>query len=435
MGLTWFGKRGITTYHKAPKRAPKQTLPIKRIQNTIQNLPFNTNVIKDLILKMSLTQILHTVMEEDGGKVDMFSSRAPEIVKSTFSETRIKTQELSENKDFIMNSDFDCLGKMWIEITLPALKFSSSEHKVVWRSNVGAHIIKTVKSYIHTDNKSETLFCELSSPQIIFHHECLSSELGHDEKTNLLGYTDKPSDGFLQTKTLCVELPFYFTQRDSLNFPLFKLRGKKLRFDFNFETDFSNLLEFYRYQDKNGKRFLEETEPFEVECEDEIIIGSVNYEATSLSLEDKTKIDTDRLYEVFDVYESVVYPLDSNILEIPLQDRMPTSYHTITWYFSKPLTEFTSSLHDGTKYLYENLDKRFTSVIFPTQKCRRLSKLFNVWSNCSYLCDMGAKPCIPFKPGSALSFSFPKKVKGVCGVIKISQILFKWENNTLKLIG
>lgn len=171
-----------------------------------------------------------------------------ETRKSTlFSQLPIQLSSKNGNPDFDRewsvepSKAFDYLIHMWIRVTVPEVKLLAGnvykEHgRIRWTRNFMHNLIKKVSFNVNDleIEKFDNYFLD-------FWNQFTLSSSKKDGYNNMIGNDDdllipKSKDGKIESKSLTLPIPFFFSRDSGLALPVGGVKWNKLRIDFEFRN-------------------------------------------------------------------------------------------------------------------------------------------------------------------------------------------------------
>lgn len=321
----------------------------------------------------------------------------------------------------------DGLRSIEAVITLPEVNFQDG-YVGRWTENLFSKIVKSFAFY-----KDDVLIQELPSAYYSFMRElnCLT-------KTRDLVYNkleafkaDPPSDK-IPSRTLVVELPFFFSRCVENYFQLYRCSNSVFKIRINFESTWDGLIEVFEqgklnYEDISSEGAIVQDLPevFEIEQQTSEIF---DYFTLNVFCDIPEFIKSQGLDKKIERIEKC-YLSDVPGKELKLTEEN-REFHTIIWMAEKG-TVSKSSLYKGKQvHFTASSDISTTKWLNSFRCCPQLeSQEIHGWTNCVYYNENGPRPEIKVEANTLFSVdkNKPKNVK----VMIIHDQIFSWEDTHL----
>lgn len=371
-------------------------------------------------------EFFHTVSEP---RDVICSSSAPEPIKTTYKERGSKKLSfVFENNSYIQEfklAGCDGILGTLIKIDLPEI-IPIDSYKINWKNNLYSLLIKKAKAYL-----GDTLIGEITGSYIRIYNESLSMEM--QEKA-----LNKLNDN------LFVNLPFWFTERPSKFLQTFRCPEKNFKLVIELENDLENLVDIYEctYQEDGDERSecLVDYSSEYFEISEQISLSESIYDIyTSISVEDKNDLTQNRNIELVPIIEEDCLNIcnGGNVFDLvdEIGNTVIDNYYAFIWVIDADKEVITTRLKVDKHNDIFNVPRDITRYWWPLQQLRKVSRQeIHGWANCDYICDPGAKPCRHFPATSKLILEFPNDTKGSVLLVKFSQCVYTWKDNSLKVL-
>lgn len=381
---------------------------------------------------MSFDKFLHSTSDGDSDKNEMLSNFSPEIVKTTFSEKKhisVPFEACEAGFTAVFQGKIaDGILNMYAEITLPEI-VCKKDFLVSWKRNCILLILKKILLKMN-----DVPIGELTKTDLNIYYNLLVMDSHYPLFKSIFSQSRKASKKCSAEK-IVIPIPFGFTQRPSLFLQTFRCPSKTFELKIETELNLKYLLDVYK-SDKTPIEFsydyFEDLHSKKIEF-DELRMDVIS----TLSQEDKNQLYSDRNTELIDIYETTEHSINGGELEVPIHGHKIKDnvfYHSFFWEVPSETLISTSLENSSGDFIFKNALPSYTNKFWPCDSFRRIpyeNENLHSWTNCTYYCDVGAKPGKKFSDNAHFTFDFGSHSNGIVRITRVRQEVYVWKGDEL----